>query len=216
MEVPLRFKQLSVAAVLCGGFAAQAQVALAEGFDNVAGLSGAGWSIVNTSPLPGTTWFQGNSGIFSAASGAASSYAAANFLGTTASSGPVSNWLITPQLMLDATSTVSLAARAGGDGFLDLLEVLISTTGTAPGNFSLIGSYSSSTDNGWVNRSFGATLTSATLSYVAFRYAVTDVATAGNYLGIDNVLITAVPEPTNTLLLGLGLAGLLAYRRVSA
>ena len=211
----MRFKQITVAAMLCIGFAAQAQVALAEGFANVADLPGAGWTIVNTSPLPGTTWFQGNAGIFNAASGAANSYAAANFLGTTAATGPVSNWLITPQLVLDATSTVSFSARGGGDGFLDRLDVLISTTGTAPGNFSLIGSYSSSVDNGWVNQNFGATLAAVTPSYVAFRYVVADVATAGNYLGIDNVLITAVPEPTTTLLLGLGLAGLLARRRLN-
>jgi hypothetical protein len=79
----------------------------------------------------------------------------------------------------------------------------------------LIGSFSSSVDNGWVNQSFGATLAAVTPSYVAFRYVVADVATAGNYLGIDNVLITAVPEPTTTLLLGLGLAGLLVRRRLT-
>lgn len=213
----MKFKQLAVAAALCAGFAAQAQIVLAQGFDNVAGLAGAGWQIVNTSASPGTTWFQGNAGIFPAASGAPSSYAAANFLGTTAATGAVSNWLITPQLQLDATSMVFFAARVGGDGgFLDRVDVLRSTTGTAPGDFALLGSYSSSTDNGWVGQSFSANLSAPTPAFIAFRYVIADVATAGNYLGIDTVTITAVPEPTTTLLLGLGLAGLLARRRFSA
>lgn len=212
----MKFKQLAVALALCAGFGAQAQVVLAQGFDNVAGLTGAGWLLVNTSPSPGPTWFQGNAGIFASASGAANSYAAANFLGTTATSGPVSNWMITPQLQLDATSMVSFVVRAAGNGFLDRVDVLRSSTGTAPGDFVLIGSYSSSTDNGWVSQSYGANLIAATASYVAFRYVVTDVATAGDYLGIDNVSITAVPEPTTTLLLGIGVAGLLARRRFFA
>jgi hypothetical protein len=216
VEVPLQFKQLAAAAVLCTGFAAQAQIALTQGFDNVAGLAGAGWTFLNASPSPGTNWFQGNTGIFSAASGPANSYAAANFLGTTATTGAVTNWLITPQLLLDPTSIVSLQVRGAGEGFLDRLDVLVSTTGTAPADFSVIGTYSTTVDEGWVARNFGAGLMSATPAYVAFRYSVADVATAGNYLGIDNLTITAVPEPTTTLLIGLGLAGLLARRRFSA
>lgn len=204
------------AAVLGSGFAAQAQVVLAEGFENVTGLSASGWQLVNTSPSPGSTWFQGNAGIFGAASGTPASYAAVNFLGTTAASGPITNWLITPQLQLDASSTVSLAIRTAGDGFFDRVDVLRSTTGTAAGDFSLIGSYGSASDQGWINLSFGAALNAAAPAYIAFRYVVDDVATSGNYLGIDNVLITAVPEPTTTLLIGLGLAGLLARRRFSA
>ncbi len=214
----MRFKQVVAAvAVTFSAFAAHGQiVVLAEGFNNVPGLSASGWTFANTSPSPGQSWFQGNAGIFPAASGAANSYAAANFLSTSATSGPVSNWLITPQLLLDATSTVSLAIRVAGDGFFDRVDVLRSTAGTAPGDFSLIGSYGSLTDQGWVNLSFGAALAATTPAYIAFRYTIEDVATAGNYLGIDNVSITAVPEPTTTLLLGLGLAGLLARRRFTA
>lgn len=212
----MRFTQIAAATLLCSSFAAHAEVVLAEGFDNLAGLTSAGWQIVNTSPSPGSTWFQGNSGIFPAASGAANSYAAANFLGTSATSGPISNWLITPQLLLDATSTVSLAVRVAGDSFFDRVDVLRSTTGTLPGDFSLIGSYGSVSDQGWLNLTFGAALSAATPTYIAFRYTIDDVATAGNYLGIDSVSITAVPEPASLLLLGLGMAGLLARRRFAA
>lgn len=217
MEVTLRTKQLALAVALaCAGTASQANVVLSEGFDNWAGLAASGWLNVNTSPSPGTLWLPGNPVIFPAASGAAASYASANFLGTTAASGPISNWLITPQIALDTLTTVSFDVRVVGQGLLDTVEVLVSTTGTAPANFSLIGSYSSSSADFWSAQSFSTTLPAAGMGYVAFRYVVADVATAGDYLGIDNVVITAVPEPATYVLLGMGIAALVARRRLSA
>jgi len=200
----------------CAGVSAQAAEVLTEGFDSLAAALASGWQTVNLSPSPGTTWLQGNPAIFEAASGAADSYASANFLGTTAPSGPISNWLITPQLTLDATSTVSFDVRVVGQGFLDTLQVMVSTTGTAPGDFSVIGTYSSSSADVWIAQSYAAGLTSSTPAFVAFHYLVDDVATQGDYLGVDNVAITAVPEPASLLLMGLGVAGLLVRRRLVA
>jgi hypothetical protein len=47
---------------------------LNEGFSNVGGLSG--WTQVNNSTPAGDGWFQGNSAVFGAQSGAGDSYAA--------------------------------------------------------------------------------------------------------------------------------------------
>lgn len=191
-------------------------MALVEGFDDVAALAGVGWTFLNTSTAPAGNWFQGNVGVFSAASGAADSYAAANFLGTAGPTGSVSNWMITPQLLLDPTSAVSFVARTAGGGFLDIVDVLVSTTGTAPADFAMAGTYSSSAATGWTPVNFSLGLAAPTQAYVAFRYVVADVTLAGNYLGIDDVSISAVPEPTTALLLALGIAGLLARRRFNA
>jgi hypothetical protein len=47
------------------------------------------------------------------------------------------------------------------------------------------------------------------LSYVG-------AADSSNYIGIDTVTVTAVPEPSTWLLMGLGLAGVAAVRRRTA
>lgn len=222
----MRFHKLSAAAalaVLAAGVQAQG---LTQGFDNVAALP-AGWTQVNNSAAPvGTSWFQGNSAIFTSFAGAADSYIAANFLATGATTGAVSNWLILPALTLDSTSTVSFRVRAAGDNYLDTVEVRFSPNGsstnvgsttTSVGDFtSLLGTYSSSTDAGWVNQTYSLGLGASTTGRLAFRYLVADVATAGNYLGIDSLVVTAVPEPATYALLGLGIAGLIVRRRTSA
>lgn len=212
------------AAVALAACAAGAQAqALAENFD--AGIP-ASWTLVNNSATPlGTNWFPGNSGIFTAFNGAPSSFASANFLSTGASTGGVSNWMILPVLTLDSTSTVSFRVRVEGSSFLDTLEVRFSTgpgadvgtTSTSVGTFtSLLGTYSSSVDNGWVLQTYNLGLGASTDGRIAFRYVVSDVATAGNYLGVDAISVTAVPEPATFALFGLGVAGLLLRRRLSA
>lgn len=216
-------------ALLAAAGSSQAVTVLAEGFDNVSTLPASGWVQVNNSTAPaGTGWFQGNSGIFPAFSGAPNSYVAANFLGTGAATGAISNWLILPQLTLDSSSILSFMVRIGGDGFLDKLEVRFSpngsstnvgTTSTSVGDFSiLLGSYSGDTAGGWEGLSFGLWgLSAPTSGRLAFRYVVDNVATAGNYIGIDSVSVTAaVPEPATYLLMALGVAGLVLRRRTAA
>src|SRR5262245_11153172 len=216
-------------ALLAAAGSSQAVTVLSEGFDNVSTLAASGWVQVNNSAAPlGTGWFQGNSGIFPAFSGAANSYVAANFLDTGAATGAISNWLIMPTLTLDSSSVLSFMVRLGGDGFMDKLEVRFSpngsstnvgTTSTSVGDFGiLLGTYGGNTANGWESLSFGLWgLSAPTTGRLAFRYVVDDVATAGNYLGIDSVSVTAaVPEPTTYLLMALGIAGIVLRRRLGA
>jgi hypothetical protein len=226
--------QLAIKKLITGlaAFAAfgsvQAATVLSQGFDNVSALSGQGWVFTNNSAAPvGQNWFQGNPGIFPAAQGAPDSYAAANFLSSGAATGAVSNWLITPALTLDASSVISFYVRNGGEDFLDKLEVRMSfgsgtdvgSTTTSVGSFTtLLGGYQSAvTPGGWIGLSYGlAGLDAPTTVRLAFRYIVDDVATAGNYLGIDSLNVTAVPEPATYVLMGLGVAGLVLRRRFSA
>lgn len=208
---------------------AQAATVLSEGFDNVAALSGADWIFTNNSAAPvGLNWFQGNTGIFPAATGAPDSYAAANFASSGAMTGAVSNWMITPALMLDGSSVISFYVRNAGEDFLDKLEVRLSmgtgsdvgATTTSVGSFTtLLGGYASAvTPGGWIGLTYGlSSLTEPTTVRLAFRYVVDDVATAGNYLGIDGLSVTAaVPEPATYVLMALGVAGLLIRRRAAA
>lgn len=226
-ELTIKHALAGLALLTAGG--AQAITVLSEGFDNVAGLAASGWVQVNNSSAPlGTGWFQGNTAIFTAASGADNAYAAANFLGTGSLTGAISNWLLTPELTLDNTSVLSFQVRNAGDGFLDSLEVRLSASGASTnvgattsslGDFGvLLGGYSADAASGWTTLTFSFYgLAAPTSGRIAFRYVVDNVATAGNYLGIDNVSVTsAVPEPATYVLMGLGVAALLLRRRQSA
>lgn len=233
MNIHRLISPLLVAGALAGASAtSHAAVLLSEGFDILAALPGAGWSFQNNSvPLGVTNWFQGNAAdVFPAAEGAPDSYAAANFNNTT-SGGRISNWMITPQIALDGNPTLEFALRLlGAEGgpipYLDTVEVYLSTnggsvfvgtTGTSTGDFSLLagGSFSSDVDTGWVTHSLGlGTFAPGTTGRLAFRYFVDDSTADGNYVGIDSVAVTTVPEPTPAALVALALAGLALRRRV--
>ena len=206
------------------GGVANAATLLSEGFNDISTLAAAGWvQTNNSSPAGGTAWFQGNSGIFPAASGAANAYIGANFLSANGN-GDVSNWLITPSLSLANGDTLSFLVRAAGGGYLDTVEARLSTNGasssvgattTSLGDFTtLLGSFSATTDAGWVAKTFTITgLGAPTTGRLAFRYVVTDTSLNGNYVGIDSVVVNQVPEPGTAVLWALGAAGLWLARR---
>ena len=220
----MKFSKIAAGiAALAISTASMADVVLSEGFDSVGGLAGAGWVQVNSSTNASNPFFQGNPGIFPSAAGAADSYVGADFL---SGFGTISNWLITPVLEFGSRLHVEFMVRVAGAGFLDGLEVRMSTNGAstnvgsgafAAGDFStLLGFYYSDTDNGWQAQHYGFEgLTPGTQGRLAFRYFVADTNTGGNYLGIDSLTVT-VPEPTTLALAGLALAGLALSRRRQA
>ena len=222
----MQFKHwMAGAATLAAFTCVQAQVVVSESFVNVPLLTSASWVQTNNSVSPASSpaWFQGNTAVFSAPSGTADGYAGVSYAGTNAATGGVSSWLITPQFAFLGTSSVSFQVRAAGEGFLDTLEARLSISGsssnvgatpTSLGDFgTLLGTYSSSTDAGWVTRTYN--FAGVSTGRIAFRYVVADVATAGNYMGLDNVTITTIPEPGSYALFALGLAGVMLRRRLS-
>jgi hypothetical protein len=210
--------------------AASATTLLLENFDNVSGLGAAGWVITNNSSPVGTTnWFQGNPGVFSAQSGAANSYVAANFEAA-GFGGNISDWLISPVLSLHNTDVISFWSRTeAGSSFPDRLELRLSLNGASTnvgatdssvGDFSTLlltinpalapGGY----PENWAL--FQATISGLggpTNGRFAFRYNVSDTSVNGDYIGIDTVAVTAVPEPGTLSLLTVGILAAARARR---
>lgn len=207
---------LLVVGLMSGPMTAQAALVVNEGFDDISTLAGAGWVQVNASDNPSSPYFQGNPGVFAAASGAADSYIAANFL----SGDPtISNWLMTPEFTFAGALAVDFMARVAGGGFLDTIEVWLSSSGASSdvADFTtFLGSYSSLEDLGWDAQHYFA-LTAAGSGRVGFRYFVADTLFDGNYIGIDSVTISTVPLPAAVWLLlsGLGGLGFLKRRKLS-
>ena len=103
-----------------------------QGFDDITTLPGAGWVQTNHSTTIGTTgWFQGNSAVFPAQGGAATSYIGANFNNTT-SADTISNWLLTPPLTLQNGAVLTFWTRTvDAPAFPDRLQVRMSTNGAS-------------------------------------------------------------------------------------
>ena len=206
---------ISLIAGAVGG--AHSAVLLSEGFNNISDLTGKGWVQSNqSSPVGRSGWFQGNVGSFPAASGPANSYIGANYQNA-ATGGTISNWLFTPTIAIGATDTLDFSLRLLGAGFLDTVNVYFSTSGASTNvtDFSLLQTFSSSVDTGWMNESISANA-SGTGRY-AFRYVAANTNVDGNYIGIDSVSVNSVPEPASTALFGIGMLALfLGRRRIAA
>lgn len=187
-------------------------VVLNEDFNDIGTLEN--WSLVNNSVPPGQAWSQGNPGVFPAPSGPPSSYLAANYLSAQNGMGSIDNWLITPVVTLIGPSELSFFTRsASATGFGDTLEVRFSPgTGSDTGGFNtVLGILGGISDYPTVWQQVISSINYDGQGRFAFRY-VGD-ASAANYIGLDAVVVTTVPEPGTYWMLLAGLGSLVLLRR---
>lgn len=203
--------------------AASAATLIQEGFDSVSSLAAAGWSLVNQSTPGGSvpTYFQGNTVVFDSQAGATDSYIASNYQ-VAPTAGIVSNWLVTPTFSTSQAGTVSFWLR--GEAFTPYQDVLrygfidVVPTSTVTGSFSsgvqTVNVLANAT--GWeqITVSFAAG-GAGSVGRFGWEHANGNSDDA-DYFGIDTVLIStvsAVPEPSEVVLLSLGLLSLSLMRR---
>lgn len=182
-----------------------------ENFDDITTLVGNGWFLQNNSaPIGTSSWFQGDNVVFPAHSGAPTAYIGVNFdsgVGT----ATLSNWLITPNVLLFNGDTLRFYTRTLADpSFPDRLQVRLSTngastnTGVTPndvGDFTTLlldinpGLTTTGYPNTWTQYTVTVSgLPMATSGRFAFRYFVTNGGPLGDnsdYIGIDTVVYSA-------------------------
>ncbi len=183
-----------------------------EGFDNVSALTANGWMLLNrSSPLGSVdTWYQGQDYIFPAMSGASTSYAASNYnAGTTG--GSIADWLITPTFSTRDSGQVSFWIRSDVQAnYTDYFSYGLSAGGTATSDFTLNTASVVAGDWTQVTMSFAGTGSNTMGRLAIVHVGLADIA---NYVGVDNVVVTAVPEMPSSALAAAGLLTLALLRR---
>ena len=209
----MKTKLIALALLALGTVQAQATVLLSESFDDVSALPGAGWQVFNDgTPGGSTTWFQGNDAVFGPHEG--TGYVAANYLAAP-SGGFVSLYLVAPELFLADGDTITFWTRtAGGEfAFGDALLVGIPLSDVPawleinPTNDA--GGY----PDQWTRYSAVVSGLGTSPRPQRFSFVYYGPADQLDYIGIDNLEVSRVPEPGTLMLLGLGLAGLGFARR---
>jgi len=208
-------KALAAMALVGVAMSAQAGVAVQEGFDNVGGLEAKGWVLANAS-MPSSDsnalfdWHQGDQQIFGAQSGAANSYASANY-NSAPVGGNLANYLITPDFYAVNDDKVTFWLRADpAAGLSDQVAFGYSTGSSAISDFIMSAPITVGTD-GWAEYSYTINGMGAG-GRARFAIAYVGAADTANYVGLDSLSVN-VPEPASIALIAGGLLGLGAIRR---
>lgn len=204
-------KKALVALAMSGTMmSAHAGYLVKEDFNDVSTLQAKGWVMTNASTPGGNTgWYQGDQTQFGSKSGPRDSYIAANYENAP-EGGLIDNWLITPEFSTALGARVTFWVRSiFADNFSDSIAFGKSNGGSDLDDFSLTPTMTVGTD-GWTQFRYDFDKVAGSGRF-AFQY-IGDYGSA-NYIGIDRVRISAIPEPSTMLMLGIGVMGLAAARR---
>lgn len=157
-----------------------------NGDNTETGLNNRGWITLNVDGGGTTSWFQGNSTVFSAYEGPTDGYVGQNYNG--ANGFLINQWLISPPITVNVGDTLSFWHRSpDGNPFDDSIYVRYSTTaGTNPGDFDVTWGRYLVSETGWA-RWTGTFQHSGTVRF-AIQYYHTNGGPSGtysNYFGLD-------------------------------
>lgn len=209
-------KALLALAIAGTMLSAQATVVVNEGFDNVAALASAGWTLTNAStPVGSGTLQQGNADVFTSYSGATNSYLTANYFSAT-DGGAVNDWLITPVFSALYGATVTFWLRGEVvDGYVDTITYGFNNGTTSLASY--VQSQVMTATGAWTQVTATIAAGASASTYFAINYAGAQAAV--NYIGIDSLIVNVndatgdVPEPASLAILAAGLIGMGAARR---